>query len=210
MPPRRPDQTLDESEDDAIDYLIGSCLKDLMFDGHPVTNVHVPCQSSIVKIGDKNLENDYISQDETKIVQKIMEDKKMDKRKMRQEHPQIYERLQIIFQHMDVRLHGYVFRKCHPKDYQCDFCKKNPRRSSDKFWKSLPRKSSGGLFFDLQPDPEKPGHYRTLLDMMRDVVRIKIKPDGMFNDVFGRCQVKILLRQFLLKITSHIFRRQVA
>jgi len=190
LPPRRPDQTLEESEDEAIEYLIECCLKDLKFDGHPVNNVHVPCQSSIVTIGEKNYENDHISQDETVIVQKIMEDKKMDKRKMREEYPEIYERLQIIFRHMDVRLHGYVFRKCHPKEYQCDFCKKNPRRSSDKFWESLPRKSSGGLFFDLQPDPEKPDHYRTLLDMLKDVVNIKIQPDGMFKDVFGRCKEK--------------------
>ena len=79
------------------------------------------------------------------------------------------------------------------------FCKKNPRRSSDKFWESLPRKSSGGLFFDLQPDPEKPDHYRTLLDMLKDVVNIKIQPDGMFKDVFGRCKViHLLFYQFCL------------
>lgn len=188
LPAKKPDQTVEESEDSAIETLIESCLKDLVYDGHPVTNVHVPCSSSTVRIGDKDLENDHISEEEPKLIQAIMENKKMDKRTLRQSHPEIYKRLQNILKHVDIRLHGFIFRKCHPRDHQCDFCKENPRRSSDKLWKCLPRKSSGGLFYDIQPDPNMPGHYRTLLDMMGDGKKIKIKPDGMFEDVFGRCQ----------------------
>ena len=189
LPSKQPDQSTAESDDNAIAFLINSCLKDLVYDGHPVTNVHVPCSSSTVRIGDSDFENDHIPEEEPKLIQSIMENKKMDKKKLRESQPDIYKRLQNIFKHVDVRAHGYIFRKCHPRDHQCDYCKENPRRGSDKLWKCLPSKSSGGLFYDLEPDPNMPGHYRTLLDMMTDGKNIKIKPDGMFDDIFGRCQV---------------------
>ena len=119
-----------------------------------------------------------------------MENKKMDKRMLREKHPEIYKQLQNIFKHVDIRLHGFIFRKCHPRDHQCDFCKENPRRSSEELWKCLPVKASGGLFYDVEPDTNMPGHYRTLLDMMKDVKKIEIKPDRVFGEVFGRCKVK--------------------
>ena len=189
LPAKQPDQTLAEAEDNGIQILLESCLKDMTFDDFKVTNVHVPSSSSIVKIGDTDYENDHIPAEEPKTVQMIMENKKMDKRAIREKYPEIYKRLQIILKHVDIRLHGFIFRKCHPRDHQCDYCKQNPRRSSDKLWKCLPSKSSGGLFFDVEPDPKSPGHYRTLLDMLGDGKKIKIKPDAMFGEVFGRCKV---------------------
>ena len=189
--------------------LLRSCLKDMVYDGHVVTNVHVPANSSIVKIGESEYENDHIPSDEPKLVQMIMENKKMDKRMLREKHPEISKHLQNIFKHVDIRLHGFVFRKCHPRDYQCDYCKENPRRSSNNLWKCLPSKSSGGLFFDVEPDPKMPGHYRTLLDMMKDGKKIKIEPDKVFGDVFGRCKV-IQQHSFNISVLEYFHSRRLA
>ena len=73
-----------------MQLLIDSCLKDLFYNNHPVISVHVPCTSSTVNIGEKLYENDYIDEDEPELVQRIMEDKKMDKRKLRETYPGIY------------------------------------------------------------------------------------------------------------------------
>ena len=171
-----------------MQLLIDSCLKDLFYNNHPVISVHVPCTSSTVNIGEELYENDYIDEEEPDLVQHIMEDKKMDKRKLRETYPGIYNRLKIILDHVDSRLHGYVFRKCHPKEKNCNYCMENPRRGSSQLWNCLPKKSSGGLFFYCEPDKDNPGHYRTLLDLLKDGAGIKINPDGMFNG-YNRCQV---------------------
>ncbi len=192
LPPRRPDQSQEESENDSIQLLINSCLKDLEFDGHPVVSVHVPCTSSLVDINGEVFENDHIEEEETEIVQRIMEDKKMDQKRLKELHPDIYRELKTILKHVDIRLHGYVFRKCHPKERNCSYCKNNPRRGSDQLWKCLPKKSSGGLFFDCEKDPERPGHYKTLLDLLKEGAKIKIKPDAMYEG-YDRCQVSLIL-----------------
>ena len=191
LPPRRPDQSVEESEDDSIKLLISSSMKDLKFDGYPVTNVHVPHNSSIVQIGEEFLDNNHIEMEETINVQKIMEDRKMVKKVVKSKHPEIYEKLKIILKHVDIRLHGFIFRKCHPKEYNCVYCKKFPPRSSEQFWNCLPKKSSGGLFFDAEPDTNFPGHYRTLLDLLGEGGSIKVKPDGEYQIPFGRCQVRL-------------------
>lgn len=189
LPRQRPDQTEDEAEDEAIQTLINTALKDVKFDGHPVTNVHVPCCSSKVEINGETFENDFIKQEETETIQKIMEDTKMNKQKLRKTHPEIADKLKIIFKHVDIRSHGFIFRKCSPlESYNCNYCKQFPPRSSLKLWKSLPKKESGGLFFDCELDEKYPGHYRTLLDMMKDVDNLTIKPDSMFPEVL-RCKV---------------------
>ena len=137
------------------------------------------------------MDNPDIEKEETLKVQKIMEDRKMDKKVIKREHPEIYEKLKTILKHVDIRLHGFVFRKCHPKEYNCGHCKKFPQRSSQQFWSCLPKKSSGGLFFDAEPDTNFPGHYRTLLDMLGDGDTIKVKPDGEYQNPYGRCQVRL-------------------
>ena len=68
LPSNRPDQTVEESEDEGIKVLVESCLKNLKFDGYPVTNVHVPSKSSIVKICQEDHKNDFIPQEETLII----------------------------------------------------------------------------------------------------------------------------------------------
>ena len=112
----------------------------------------------------------------------------MDKKKLKENHPEIYNKLQTTLKHVDIRLHGYVFRKCRIKEYQCEHCKRFPQRSSKKLWSALPKKSSGDLFYDCEADPTFPGHYHTLLYLLKDK-NVKIKPDGMFEISFGRCQV---------------------
>ena len=150
--------------------------------------IHVPCTSSTVNIGGELYENDFIEEEETVQVQRIMEDKKIDKQKLRETYPHIHGRLKTILKHVDSRLHGYIFRKCHPKERNCKHCKEKPVRGSAQLWSCLPKKSSGGLFFDCEVDKESPGRYRTLLDLLKDGVKIKINPDGMF-DGYSRCQV---------------------
>merc|ERR1712117_878873 len=113
----------------------------------------------------------------------------MHKRKLRENFPELAAELKLIYKHVDTRLHGYIFRKCEPGSYACDHCKEHPTRSSKDFWKYLPKKKSGGLFYDCEVDPDLPGHYRTLLDLMGKVKDIEIKPDSMFADV-DRCKVK--------------------
>ena len=183
LPARRPDQSIDDAEDEAIQLLIDSSLKELIYNNHPVVSVHVPCTSSIVNIGGELYENDYIEEEETSLVQRIMEDKKMDKKKLRETYPNIYGRLKTILKHVDSRLHGYIFRKCHPKESNCSYCRETPRRGSSQLWSCLPKKSSGGLFFDCEVDKENPGHFRTLLDLLKDGEKIKINPDGILLDL---------------------------
>ena len=73
LPSNRPDQTVEESEDEGIKVL--------------VTNIHVPSKSSIVKICQEDHKNDFIPQEETLIIQKIMTDSKMDKKKAERKSP---------------------------------------------------------------------------------------------------------------------------
>ena len=54
LPSNRPDQTVEESEDEGIKVL--------------VTNIHVPSKSSIVKICQEDHKNDFIPQEETLII----------------------------------------------------------------------------------------------------------------------------------------------
>ena len=181
---------MDEAEDEAIETLINTALKDLTFDGHTVVNVPVKCTDSKVEIHGNLYDNDTIEQEETEVIQKIMENSKMTSRKLREEHPEIAKKLHIILKHVDIRSHGYCLRKCSPlENYSCDYCRGAPPRSSLKVWRSLPRRDAGGLFYDCEPDPNKPGHYRTLLDMLKNVNNIIVRPDSMFPEVL-RCKVK--------------------
>ena len=68
LPAKSPDQSHDEAEDQAIQTLINSSLKDLEFDGHSVTNVPVKCDSATVVINGREYNNEIISQEEARIV----------------------------------------------------------------------------------------------------------------------------------------------
>lgn len=164
------------SEDDAdaaaIEFLINNALKDLTHDGHPVYSVPVSSKSSEVVINGNSYENGIITDEDYSLIQKLMEDKKMNKRTLARLHPNIAKNMKLFYRHCDVRSHNFVFRKCHPMHhYQCSHCKQFPPRSSSQFWSSLPLKQSGGLFFDCVPDVKHPGHYMSLLDMLKTLNR---------------------------------------
>ena len=183
----------DEAEDKSIKLLIESALGDLTYDGHKVHSVQVPCASSDVVIEGQTFSNEFIPQEKADLIQKLMTDKKMNKRRIKEAHPDISEELKIFYKHCDDRLHSYVFRKCHPKDAnKCKYCKENPPRGSKELWETLPKKSSGGLFYDVEEDPLFPGHYTTLLQDVKNVYDIKIKPDNMFknDEKFQRSEEK--------------------
>ena len=87
----------DEAEDAAIQILIETALINLQYNGHEIVPIQVNCNSSRVSIKNSMYENDHIKQEETVIVQKIMEDKKMTKRKLRENHPDIADKLKLFF-----------------------------------------------------------------------------------------------------------------
>ena len=169
---------------------MNAALAGFKYDNHPVIPIHVPSDSNEVEIDGKKYPNDYFKEEDALKIKDIMKDDKMTRRKMRENHPEVADNMKLIFRHMQVTLHGYVFRKCKPGDGQsCQFCKDHPPRASQRLWSALPSKDSGGLFFDCEDDLSRPGHYRTLLDLLKNIKDVKIKPDGMFPDV-TRCQVK--------------------
>ena len=121
-------------------------------------------------------------------MQKIMSSKTMNRRKLSEEYPEIFRRLKHLWAHSDVRTHSIFFRKCHKLGkYSCKMCRERPPRSSDQLWEKLPAPGSGGLFYDVEPDEQFSGHYKTLLNMMFEE-NLKVVPDGQFEDV-KRCQV---------------------
>ena len=180
------DQSLEEAEDEAISLLC-SILNGAEYNGHRVHAVNVPCSESSIKIDNHEVNNDIISEKEGQKVQKIMENKSMTKRKLRQEYPEIYSNLMLFSKHCDSRLHALYFRKCLPKDgHVCKFCLDHPVRSSKEFLDCLPARSKGGLFYDAVDDELHPGHFMTLLQLLQHK-DVKIDPDGKTDS--KRCQV---------------------
>ena len=107
LPAKKPDQTFDEAEDEAIELLISSALDDLKFNGHEVKNVSVKCTNSMKNINGNVHDNEHILQEETEVVQKVMEDTKMSMRKLRETNVEIAKKLQIILKHVDNRTHYF-------------------------------------------------------------------------------------------------------
>ena len=121
-------------------------------------------------------------------MQKIMSSKAMTRRKLGENYPNIYSTLKHLWKHSDVRSHNIFFRKCHKLGkYSCKLCQERPPRSSDQLWEKLPAPEAGGLFYDVLPDDENPGHFKTLLQMMFGEDS-KVKPDWLLEDV-KRCKV---------------------
>ena len=68
----------------------------------------------------------------------------MSRRKLSEDHPEIFRTLKHLWAHSDVRTHSIFFRKCHKLGkYSCKLCRERPPRSSDQFWKKLPAPGSG-------------------------------------------------------------------
>ena len=177
----------DEAEDRAINELV-RVLEGVKFDGFEVHPIGVPCDISEndVVIDGKTVFNNSFTEEEAKLVHKIMKDKSMTRKKLLNDNPEVAETLKIIFKHIQVTLHGFAIRKCKKGKIQgpvCKYCQEHPTRASEKLWSALPHTRSGGLFFDCEPDVGNPGHYRTLLDLVKNVDTVRIKLDGMFDDV---------------------------
>jgi len=185
----------DEADEAGIKFLIDSALTDLRYDEHAVVPVPVPCRDDYVTINGAVFDNGQIKQEDADVIQNIMTDKKMNKRMLKEKHPEIADNITTFYKHSDVRAHNIIFRKCDPKSRPCKYCKVNPIRSSDEFWSCLPKKQQGGLFFDCEEDSLQPGHYRTLLDLLGDISELSIKPDGQFSEI-KRCQEKDCLYSF--------------
>ena len=182
----------DLGDDESIDWLVRECMSNMKFDGHEVHTVPVKCTRDTVEIKGKIIDNNQLTSEEADVIQSLMSDKKNHRRLIEDNHPEIAKKLRIFHKHCDIRLHGYYFRKCHPKEkYRCSFCRAHPVRGSDKLWSCLPLRSAGGLFFDCVEDEKNPGHYKTLLDLLGDMKTLKISPDGMFADTI-RCKVNIV------------------
>ena len=67
-----------------------------------------------------------------------------------------------FFPHFISRRHAITFRKCAKElgDTPCRLCQKNPHTIHEDVLKDLPRRDlgDGALFWDLQEDPNNPGH----------------------------------------------------
>jgi len=202
LPTKIAEETDDEYEDRCLEIL-NAALQDFVYDGHEVKSIAVPCGAEEVEVDGSKFANNFFKEEEAKTVHSIQKDKKMNRRTLRRLHPDIADNFQVIMKHVQITLHGFVFRKCKPGDGNpCGYCKANPTRGSKELWSVLPSKKSGGLFYDCEPDPNKPGHYRTLLDLVSNVNNIKIKPDGEFADV-ERCKEKNCLVSFKSKADAN-------
>jgi len=185
----------DEADEAGIKFLIDSAMTNLKYDGFDVVTVPVSCHEDNVIINGETVDNRHIKPEDANLIQKIMEDRKMNKKLLKNKQPQVAENLKIFYKHADVRQHNIIIRKCHPLSPPCRYCKDHPVRSSDQFWSCLPNKKKGGLFFDCEEDTQHPGHYRTLLDLLEDISEVTIKPDGQFTEV-KRCEVRGCLYSF--------------
>ena len=60
---------------------------------------------------------------------------------------------------LPLRKHALIFRLCvHELDGSvCDMCKKTPHKIPPEVVKDLPKRSQGGLFWDITLDPNLPG-----------------------------------------------------
>ena len=173
--------------DKGINVLV-NLLSGLKFDGHLVKPVAVNCLSDEVSI-DENLFNNA-KYDNFEELHDFYDSKsaKETLRKMTLNKVLLKE-VKFINKHMDKREHGIFFRKCSVMlgDKPCKYCRLNPPRASKEFWKDLPSRSLGGLFWDLEPDTDHPGHFKTFLSLVAQ--KSQVVPDGQLQSV-QRCQVK--------------------
>ena len=170
--------------DQGIDIL-KNITSGLVFDGFDVVPVAVHSESDVLEIEGKMYNNQHF--DEIIKVKDFYESKLSEERLMQRDKV-LKDESKLICSHMDKRSHTMFFRKCSKLlgDKVCPHCADHPPQASGALWKDLPRRDSGGLFYDVQPDPIFPGHNKTLLLMILE--KPALVPDSDIPDV-KRCQV---------------------
>ena len=164
--------------------LLTNLMTGMVYDSFKVTPVSVKSESDEINIEDKILNNSTNSDYEE--VTKFYEGS-ITRERLKRVNPEIHQEALFLAKHLDRRLHFIAIRKCNPRERpQCKYCRENPPRASPSFWKDLPSKKNGGLFFDVQADPSNPGHNKTYMTMVKE--NPQINPDGEIADV-RRCQV---------------------
>ena len=91
---------------------------------------------------------------------------------------------------MVFRKHQLVFRKC-VKELNgtvCAMCRRDPHNLPPEVIRDLPKRSQGGLFWDVTEDPNLPGSHRSLLQTLNDLGQSKaFEVDKEVRKDFGRC-----------------------
>ena len=92
---------------------------------------------------------------------------------------------------MDVsRSHAIIFRKCIKKKDEtvCSMCKRKLHTMSKDLVADLSSREegNGALFWDISEDPDNQGHYKTLLQTLKE--KKKFSPDAYIQNEFGRCR----------------------
>ena len=81
------DEDIDEYKEKNVYLLINGALQGAEFDEHTVNFMKVPCNESRVEIYEEVLDNDTFDEKEASAVQKVLENKSMNRRKLLEQHP---------------------------------------------------------------------------------------------------------------------------
>ena len=188
------DKTLEvdsyEVLDQAIDILTNT-IDGKKFNSFPVIPVPVHCNAEEINIAGVICDHKIFDELEAN---KDFYDSNLSQRRIQAKNPQTLEEARMITKHMDKRSHSIFFRKCMKElgDKPCKHCLKFPPTISQSVIKDLPRRDSGGLFYDVVEDPKHPGHNKTFLSHIK--AKNGIVPDGDLD--VERCKVKRLIILF--------------
>ena len=184
------EQVQEEVREDVYDQgidILNNLFENEEYDGFPIKPVKVKCVSERIQIDGIEMNNETFSDIEN--VKKFYNSKpKKETIKKDPELKKLHAESILIQKHTDRRLHGIFIRKCKESlgDKVCDYCKKNPPRASEEFWKDLPRRVRGGLFYSPVEDEEHPGHFKTFLQNLES--NHEFEADGTVPGV-RRCKV---------------------